>query len=321
MDIYFYCEKSDCINSRKPVLLGGCDEYIKAVKDGAIALGGISQGDFSDSAICLGNFDGVHLGHKALFDAAKKYEKWGVLLFDRNTKGSTILTTQPEKLKILSDLGADYAVIAEFSEEFSHKSPEEFVEFLKEILKVDAVVAGYDYRFGYKAAGDKKDLVRLSEEKGIIAKIVESVKIDGEAVKSTKIREFIKCGDVLCANKMLGYNYTVSGIVETGFKNGTKMGFPTANIAYPLEKLLPADGVYKGKVLGYDAVVNIGKNPTFEAEKRTVEAHLIGYEGDLYGREIEVEFISRIRDDKKFKNIEALIAQIEKDIKSIKERK
>ncbi len=318
MDIYFYCERKGCINSGKPVLLGNSDEYLEASLGGAVAIGGTKEGDFSDSAICLGNFDGVHLGHRALFDAAKKYEKWGVLLFDRNTKGSTLLTTQPEKIRILSGLGADYVVIAEFSKEFSHKSPVQFVEFLKDKLRVNTVIAGYDYRFGYKASGSKDELTRLCENFEIDAEIVESVKIDGEAVKSTKIRELINSGDIRCANRLLGYNYTVSGVVGKGFKNGTKMGFPTANIEYSPEKLLPPDGVYKGKISGYDAVINIGKNPTFDAEERTVEAHLIDYSGDLYEKEIVAEFIFRIRDDKRFESVEELITQIEDDIKYVK---
>lgn len=321
MDIYFYCEPNGCKNSEKPVRLGNDSDYLCAIKGGTNAGCGIEPGEFSGSAICLGNFDGVHLGHRELFDTAKKYEKWGVLLFDRNTKGSTLLTTQYEKIKILSGLGADYAVIAEFSEEFSHKSPEQFVKFLKDILKVDTVIAGYDYRFGYKASGDRDKLVELCEDCELGVEIIDSVEIDGEAVKSTKIRELIKVGDVMSANRLLGYNYTISGIVGKGFKNGTKMGFPTANIEYPPEKLLPADGVYKGKVFGYDAVINIGKNPTFDAKERTLEAHLIDYSGDLYEKEITAEFILKLRDDKKFESIDELTAQIEEDIKRVTERK
>ena len=164
MDIYFYCEYNGCKNSGKPVNIGTDSEYLAAVRDGALAIAGTEEGDFSGSAICLGNFDGVHIGHRALFEAAKKHKKWGVLLFDRNTKGSTLLTTQSEKIKIISELGADFTVIAEFSEKFSHKSPEEFVEFLKNILKVNVAVAGYDYRFGHMASGGKNELLSLCEK-------------------------------------------------------------------------------------------------------------------------------------------------------------
>lgn len=319
MDIYFYCEYNGCKSSGKPVKIGS--EYLEAACNGALAIGGTEEGDFSNSAICLGNFDGVHLGHRALFDAAKKYEKWGVLLFDRNTKGSTLLTTQSEKIKIISELGADFAVIVEFSERFSHKSPKEFVEFLKDTLNAGIVVAGYDYRFGYKAEGDKNELLHLCEECKIGAEIIDSVTVLGEAVKSTRIRDAVKCGNMHLAHKLLGYKYFVSGKVVKGFKNGTKMGFPTANVEYLEEKLLPPDGVYRGSVSGYDAVINVGKNPTFDAEKRTVEAHLIDYSGDLYDKEIKVEFIEKIRDDIKFKSVDELINQIENDIKCVIERK
>ncbi len=321
MDVYFYCEYNGCENSGKPVKLGRDSDYSNALKGEAVAVLGRETGDFSGSAICLGDFDGVHLGHSALFDVAKKYGKWGVLLFDRNTKGSTLLTTQAEKIERISKMGADFAVIVEFSEKFSHKSPEGFVCFLKNILNVDVLVAGYDYRFGYKAAGDKDKLIHLSEKYGLGIKIVDRVTVDGETVKSTKIRELIKNGNIVLANKLLGYNYFVSGIVEKGLNNGTKMGFPTANIVCFSDKLLPADGVYAGKCLGYDAVINIGKNPTFDAKKRTVEAHLIDYFGDLYEKDITVEITEKIRDDIKFQRIENLIEQIKNDIKCVKERK
>ena len=150
MKIYFFCEDNGCKNSGKPVLLGDANEYLRLLTDSCCAIGSttIAENDFLDTAICLGGFDGIHKGHKELFDTAKSYGKWGVLLFDRNIKGNENLTTQREKMKLIKEYGADFVVIAEFSEKFSKRTPEEFVFFLENILKVSHIVCGYDYRFG-----------------------------------------------------------------------------------------------------------------------------------------------------------------------------
>ncbi len=322
MDIYCYFEKNMCSNSGKPICFGDTESFIGLFCENeatAVYVNG-AVGEFSGTNICLGDFDGVHKGHKALFDVAKKNGKWGVLLFDRNIKGTPLLTTQAEKLRIVDKMGADYVVIAEFCDRFSKRTPEEFVDFLADTLKVDGVIAGYDYRFGYRASGDAKLLEKICSEKNISSKIVESVTIDGEPVKSTAVRDLIKKGDMLRATELLGYPYFIWGKVEKGFENGRKMGFPTANISYGYEKLLPPDGVYRGNARGYNAVINIGKNPTLDAQERTVEVHLIGYDGDLYGEELVVEFYEKIRNDIKFKNLDELAKQIEKDVDYVKER-
>lgn len=249
MKIYFFCEENGTKNSGNPVCLGDANEYLCLLADGVTALGGtdIRENDFLDTAICLGGFDGIHKGHKALFDIAKAYGKWGVLLFDRNIKGNENLTTQGEKIRLIEEYGADYVVIAEFSERFAKRSPEEFVRFLENTLKVSHIVCGYDYRFGYMAKGDAMLLKKLCKNAEV--KSVDPVKNGEIPIKSTNIRTLIKNGEIKRANELSGHSYIVSGIVEKGFGNGKKMGFPTANIAYPEEKLLPADGVYRGKCL------------------------------------------------------------------------
>lgn len=318
MKIYFFCEDNGCKNSGKPVLLGDANEYLHLLTDDCCAIGStdVAENDFLDTAICLGGFDGIHKGHKELFNVAKSHGKWGVLLFDRNIKGNENLTTQREKIKLIEEYGADYVVIAEFSEKFSKRTPEEFVFFLENILKVSHIVCGYDYRFGYMATGDAKTLKKLCKKTDV--KILEPVMNNAKAIKSTNIRSLIKTGDILGANELLGYNYTVSGIIEKGLGNGRKMGFPTANISYPDEKLLPQDGVYHGRMYGMSAVINVGKNPTFDARKRTVEVHILDFSKDIYGEFAEVEFLEKIRDDIKFDSIENLIMQINKDIDYVK---
>ncbi|MBQ7986503.1 MAG: bifunctional riboflavin kinase/FAD synthetase [Clostridia bacterium] len=293
--------------------------YSYSEEKGISAVCGDDKEIFVGTSICLGGFDGIHKGHKALFDVAKSRGKWGVLLFDRNIKGNENLTTQTEKIKLIENCGADYVIIAEYSEKFSKRTPVEFVQVLENILKVSHIVCGYDYRFGYMAKGDAKALKELCEKADVT--VLEPVMQNDAPIKSTDIRTFIKKGDISLANELLGYNYTVSGKVEKGLGNGRKMGFPTANIAYSEEKLLPADGVYYGKMLGRDAVINIGKNPTFEAEKRTVEVHIPDFSGDLYGENVEVEILEKIRDDIKFDSIDNLIVQINKDIDYVKGRK
>ncbi len=273
----------------------------------------------SDTVICLGGFDGIHKGHKALFSEAQKYQKWGVLLFDRNIKGNENLTSQEEKISLIEECGADFVVIAEFSDKFSKRTPEEFADFLENTLKVSHIICGYDYRFGYKASGDAKSLKMLCKKADVT--ILDAVKIGDTPIKSTLIRDFIKNGEIKKANEFFGHSYVITGTVEKGLGNGRKMGFPTANIAYPDNKLLPNDGVYYGKVKGMDAVINIGKNPTFDAEKRTVEVHIPEFSGDLYGQKLTVEFLEKIRNDIKFDSIDDLILQINNDIEYVKGKK
>ncbi len=271
------------------------------------------------TAICLGGFDGIHKGHKALFSEAQKYEKWGVLLFDRNIKGDENLTSQEEKISLIEKCGADFIVIAEFSDKFSKRTPEEFVDFLENALKVAHIICGYDYRFGYKASGDTKKLQDLCKNADVT--VVDAVKIDDIPIKSTLLKELIKSGEIEKAKELLGHPYIITGMVEKGLGNGRKMGIPTANIGYDDSKILPKDGVYYGTVKGMDAVINIGKNPTFDAEKRTIEVHIPEFSGDLYGQKLTVEFLEKIRDDIKFDSISDLILQINNDIEYVKGRK
>ena len=322
MKIYTYCEYNGCENTGKPIFLCDSDEYLSMPeKENLLAVCAIGNAcEFSGTTLCLGYFDGVHLAHRTLFEKAKSMGKWGVLLFDRNVKSMPLLTTMYEKIRLIKEAGADYVIIAEFSEKFMSRTPQEFAEFLKNTLNVSGVVAGYDYRFGKCASGDSEILEKLSAELGFLSEIVEAECLNGEPIKSTKIRECIKNGDMPLANALLGYPYIISGIVEKGFGNGHKLGFPTANIAYCNEKLLPADGVYAGRILGKDAVINIGKNPTFSAEHRTVEVHILDFDGDLYGKHMEVTICEKIRDDIKFKNKEDLINRIKKDIEFVKGR-
>lgn len=270
----------------------------------------------------LGNFDGLHLAHmsvikKGMEYAAKKSLKSGVLLFENNTKGASLITSNSQKLKLLEEINPDFVYVKKFTREFMQKSPEEFICMLRNELNMKAVCVGYDYRFGHMASGDISTLNELSEKYGFDVIVTDEVKMDGKTVSSTHIRSLIEQGDMEGAMRFLGRYFTLSGKVEMGFQNGRKLGFPTANLCVQDDVLLPKNGVYAGYTLidneKYKSVINVGNNPTFGAEKITVESHILDFTGDIYGREISISFVSRMRGDIKFENIEALKEQIEKD--------
>lgn len=277
------------------------------------------------SAICLGNFDGVHLGHRQLFDAAKKHGVWGVMVFERNFKNEKVLTGLEEKLEIIQKLGADYVMIVKPTEEFLSTDGEEFYRILVEDYEIESFIAGYDYHFGKGAKYSSEDLKLWCKRDGKSVSVEDEFMVGGEPVKSTRIRNHILSGEFEKANALLGYKYFLSGVVEKGFGNGRKMGFPTANISFDKEKLLPPDGVYKGIIkrsgdMEYTALINIGKNPTFDAQKRTVEVHIPDFSEDMYGENVRVEFLKKIRDEIRFDSVDELIRQIKMDISSVLEK-
>lgn len=289
---------------------------------------------YKNTAIALGDFDGVHTAHRSVFSALRKYASengvmCGVFLFAENTKTVTqkrtvkLLTTFNEKINIISEYGIDFAVIMHFDKNMMEMQPDEFAHMLRQKLHAEAVFAGYDYKFGANASGDIKTLNRLGEKHGFM--VFESKKItrDGRKISSSYIRNLVKEGNVSEAKKFLGRSYTVTGEVLHGYGNGKKIGFPTVNIGYDDDKLLPKNGVYAGfTLIGEDrckSVINVGMNPTFEAKKTTVESYIENFSGDLYGKKITVEFRDRIRDDVKFSSAEELIKQIKNDIKKADE--
>lgn len=270
-----------------------------------------------NSALCLGNFDGVHLGHRRLFDFAGAKNGWGAMVFTANFRGDKQLTTLKEKLDILEKLGADFAVAVNPDSEFLSLTGEEFYQILKN-SGAEKLVAGYDFRFGKGAECTAWDLADWCKRDGLLVHIEGEYDLLGEAVKSTRIREAVKIGNLPLANELLGYSYFLLGCVEEGLQNGTKMGFPTANVSYGKDKLLPSDGVYMGTIeidsKSHRALINIGKNPTFDAQSRTVEVHIPNFYADIYGKSVRVEFLEKIRDEIKFDSVDQLIEQIKTDV-------
>lgn len=289
-----------------------------------------------ETAIALGNFDGVHIGHKYLIEdnirkAMEVNLKPGVLLFNnhtknvlkKNSKSVPILTSNEQKLKILKDLGVEVVFTMDFNENVMKLSGEEFVEnIIIDQLKAKLVTVGFDYRFGYKAMGDCRYLKDLGIKKGFKTNIITPITIDNEIVSSTKIRQLLMEGNIKKANKFLGRYYTIIGQVVKGSNRGTKLGFPTANISPVDNYTIPKIGVYKTITIleeqKYLSLTNIGFNPTFNEKKLKVENHILDFNSNIYGKTIEIMFVDFIREDIKFNTAEKLIEQIKKDIYYVK---
>ncbi len=282
------------------------------------------------TAVTLGNFDGFHMGHRRLVEEITSSPYKSVVFtfsphpvsFFKPDSGFKTIQTEKEKQRTAETLGADYYVSYPFTREFSALSPEEFISLLQEKTNCVLLSIGENYSFGKGRAGNPAVLKEIGKARGIDVVVVPKVKYDGTAVSSTRIRECLKRGDVKTAGILLKTGYFISGKVERGKNRGTKMGFPTANLGIPHSKLLPSDGVYKttalceGKI--YQALTNIGKNPTFNNSERTVETYILNYDGILYDKEIKISFKEKIRDERQFPNKEALIDQIKRDIETAK---
>ncbi len=286
-------------------------------------------------AVALGNFDGLHRAHIKIIKTCCQYAKENglessVLLFCEHTlnvitnQKIKLLTDEREKLELLDFFGVNSVYIRKFDSDFMHLSPEEFVRMLVDNLNPAAVCVGYDYRFGYKAEGDVKTLEKLGEKYGFSVIVTDEMKTSGVTIKSTKIRELVKEGDMEQAALFLGRPFSVTGEVSIGLQNGRKLGTPTANVRYSSNKILPKEGVYSGFTtvdgIAYKSVINVGNNPTFNAREITIESHILDFDSDIYGKTVKVEFIKRIRGDRKFDSLEKLKTQIKSDIKIAEEQ-
>lgn len=282
-----------------------------------------------DTVISLGKFDGIHRGHELLMErlAEKKREglKAAIFTFDipprRNVQHveAKVLTTNEEKMHIFEEMGIDYLIECPFTEEVMHMEPEDFIRMLVERLHVKCIVAGEDFRFGHNRRGDYRMLQEYAGKLGYEALILKKMKEDARDISSTFVREEIAAGNIEKANHLLGYHYFVKGMVKHGNQIGRTIGIPTINLIPPEEKLLPPFGVYVSEVaIGeerYQGVTNVGCKPTIEGNNPVgVETYLLDFHENVYDRIVTVEFISKIRAEHKFENIEALKEQMENDI-------
>lgn len=291
-------------------------------------------------AVALGVFDGVHRGHQALLAAAVDASGNGVapaaLTFDPHptlvfspARVPPMLGTLEERARLLHDYGAARVVVARFDRAFAALRPEEFVEdVLLRRLDARAVVVGEDFRFGCDRAGDVAFLRGTGERHGFRVHVIPPVFVDGVPARSTVIRQTVAGGQVEESARLLGRPYSLTGVVEHGRKLGRTLGYPTANLSTPSEVLVPGAGVYAGLARLEDGsvwrtAVSVGTNPTVtpQSQVRTVEAFLMdGFSGDLYGQTLTVEFHSLLRPMLKFDGLDALIAQMRRDVEEAASR-
>jgi len=287
----------------------------------------------SPSVVTPGNHDGVHLGHRALIDAAKRTADahgWQTLAmcFEPHPtavlvpeRAPVLITDMQRRVEILKGAGCDDVVVLPFDSEFSKMTPDQFVErVLLEACHAKGVVVGPDFHFGYKRSGNIATLRQWGEREGFTVELVEPVMFKGEAVSSTRLRRILReDGNVEDAAVMMTRVHEATGHIVQGDQRGREIGFPTANLEVgPL--VLPKDGVYAvvARVLGeagaplLRGVANLGNRPTFDAG-RSVEVHLFGFDGDLYGKRMRVGFVARIRGELKFDGLEPLRGQINRD--------
>jgi riboflavin kinase/FMN adenylyltransferase len=287
---------------------------------------------FYKAALTIGNFDGVHLGHQALFRKVVEIsaETGGdkvALTFHphpmkvlRPDNPPKLISTLEQKVELIMAAGIDHLVCLPFTREFASTTATEFVEdILWRRLGVLDLVVGYDYACGKGREGDIRFLEKMGSRLGFRVHVVPPVKVDGKIVSSTAIRELVKNGEMGEVKKMLGRYYQIRGVVRKGKKRGGPVvGFPTANLSINREDLCPKPGVYAVQVLHgescYSGVINIGYNPTFGDNKLGAEVHIFDFNKDIYGHEIKVNLVARIRDEKRFSGPEELATQITADI-------
>lgn len=286
--------------------------------------------------LTIGNFDGHHLGHRALLQAVVE---------TATAKGGTpmVLTFEPHPIAVVSpgaplcllmemedrlagfqEAGIEEVLIVEFNTAFAALTPEEFVRgILKDGIGVKELFVGEQFAFGRGRAGKIADLRRLGEEVGIRVHAVPAVRINGELVSATKIRKLVQAGDVRRAAHLLGHPYAISGQVVQGEHRGRALGWPTANLRLPADRAIPADGVYATRLIWnkrvFASVSYIGTRPTFGPGERLLEVHALDEEVDLSNQQIRVEFIDRLRDDLTFRSAEELSARIQQDVLQARE--
>jgi riboflavin kinase/FMN adenylyltransferase len=280
--------------------------------------------------LTLGNFDGVHLGHREIFrrvvERAKEIGGTSIVYtFEPHplrivapSRTPPLLTTFRKKMQLIEKSGIDIVVCADFTKRFADQHPRDFAsDILVKKIGVKDVFVGYDYTFGKGREGTIDYLKKMGEEFGFKVTVIDALTIDMEIVSSTLLRDTIEDGDVEKAKGLLGRYYSIEGKVVDGFKKGSVIGFPTANIDTSYD-LIPHTGVYAVRTLIdneiYDGVANVGFNPTFHRDRLSVEVHIFNFSSDIYGKELEVFFIKRLRDEVEFGSVDKLKIQIEKDV-------
>ena len=286
-----------------------------------------------NAIVTIGTFDGVHLGHQAVFkqmvDKARQIGGETVVItffphprivISPNDNRLRLITSQEDKIEHLRRSNIDNLIIINFTKEFSHTSSEDFIkDYVVRYIQPAILVIGYDHHFGSNRSGDFDTLSKLGMEFHFAVEKINEQDIEDITISSTKIRSALQKGDIKLANKLLGYSYSTSGIVKHGDSIGRTLGFPTANISIkPEYQLIEKAGVYAtiARVDGkdYPSMTYIGRRPTISNELPTsIETYIMDFDGDLYGKEIRVTFVDRVRDEMTFDNLERLKSQIQED--------
>ncbi len=284
-----------------------------------------------DTVFTIGVFDGVHLGHKKLIamlvqQARERKMFAGVVTFRHHPKyvlspedKLPFLTDLDEKIRLLKDEGVDIVVPLTFTAELAHLGASQFVGLLQKHLRMRGLVIGPDFALGKGREGDVEFMRKLGGDMGFNVTVLSPVAINGEVASSTAIRKALAEGDVAKVKRLAGRPFSLRGKVVTGSHRGAGLGFPTANIDVKRQQALPVDGVYAswayvdGKI--YPSMTNIGRRPTFDGGERTVEVYVADYHGDLYGHELKIDIVQRIRGEKKFSSVEELKEQMVEDVK------
>lgn len=291
---------------------------------------------FGDNIVILGSFDGIHCGHRTLIKEAQAmkarfklsggndninimvctFKKHPLAVINKDIAPKLIMDNV-EKTELFEKLNIDILNYMDFNEDFMKISPEEFIKNLKHKYNVKGIVVGFNYRFGYKNLGDVELLKEYSSLYNYEVAAVEPVEINGEVVSSSSIRHYLQEGIIEKANDFLGRPFMMKGKVVKGRQIGRTINFPTLNLNYNRKYVVPQGGVYgtmvsiRGKI--YKGITNIGYNPTVNGHKLSVETHVLNFSGNVYNQYVKVYFIEKIRDEKKFKDVMALKAQLEYD--------
>jgi len=284
-----------------------------------------------DMLLTIGVFDGVHLGHKYLISQLRELARQqdllsGVVTFRQHpqevlssqTKLPS-LTDLTQRTKLLKNESVEAIIALSFTHDLAQLSPRQFVSLLKKHLRMRGLVVGPDFALGRNKEGNTNALCALGQDMNFSVTVIPSIMINGEVVSSTAIRQALAEGDMRRVHNLAGRPFSLSGQVISGAGRGIELGFPTANLNISREQALPPDGVYATWAYiddkAYQSMTNIGKQPTFGGSERTVEVYVLDYLGDLYGREVKIDIIERLRGEKQFDTAEELKKQINKDVK------
>ena len=287
------------------------------------------------TVLTIGVFDGVHLGHRQLLAqvkalASKLDATSGAVILKNNPQevlvpGSKIsyLTMPDQRVQLMKDFGIAFPCPITFTDEVRNLAPREWVQLLQEHLKMKGLVIGPDFAMGKGRQGTEPVIRELGRELGFEVASAEPYRVGDQVVSSTLIRHALTLGDVDHAARMLGRPYAVTGLVVKGKERGKSLGFPTANVSYPVNQILPLAGIYAGWaiVVGkrHSSAISTGVNPTFgDLTQASLEAHLIDFTGDLYGKRLSIEFVARLRGETKFATLDELKGQIKEDVRQAK---